>query len=80
MDDTWGKNDYRLKYLKTHYSDVYTDKTDVLFYFLYRAVSLSKAHVAFIVSRAFLEAFKAEKLREWLAIHMAPAQGSIHQS
>lgn len=67
VDDSWGKKDYRLHYLKTRYTDVYTDKTDILFYFFHRAVSLSKNKVAFIVSRAFLEAFKAEKLRGWLA-------------
>jgi hypothetical protein len=38
------------------YGDVYNDKTDILYYFLYRAVQLSKRHIAFIVSRAFLEA------------------------
>jgi hypothetical protein len=67
VDDVWGKKDYRLRYLKTRYSAVYADKTDVLFYFFYRAVSLARGNVGFIVSRAFLEAFKAEKLRGWLA-------------
>jgi Eco57I restriction-modification methylase/TaqI-like C-terminal specificity domain len=67
VDDVWGRNDYRLRYLKAHYADIYIDKTDILFYFLHRAVSLSKGFVGFIVSRAFLEAFKAGKLRGWLA-------------
>lgn len=67
IDDTWGKGDYRLKYLKDRYSEIYNDKTDILFYFMKRAVDLSKHEVCFIVSRAFLEAFKADKLRKWLS-------------
>ena len=66
VDDTWGSGDPRLAYLKRAYSPVYNDKTDLLFYFLYRAVKLSKSDVSFIVSRAFLEAYKADKLRGWL--------------
>jgi len=69
VDDTWGKRDPRLAYLKTAYADVYNDKTDVLIYFLAKAVDISRGEVAFIVSRAFLEAYKADKLRGWLADH-----------
>jgi hypothetical protein len=67
IDDTWGKGDPRQRYIKRTYADVYNDKTDILFYFLTKAVQVSKNQVAFIVSRAFLEAYKADKLRGWLA-------------
>lgn len=66
VDATWGKGDPRLAYLRNAYSHVYNDKSDVLFYFLARAVALSRSEVAFIVSRAFLEADKADKLRHWI--------------
>jgi len=67
VDATWGRKDRRLAYLRTAYPEVYTDKTDLLFYFLRKAVAISKGEVAFIVSRSFLEADKAQKLRGWLA-------------
>ena len=66
VDDTWGKKDLRLAYLKTAYSSVYNDKTDLLFYFLAKAVTLTRGDVCLIVSRAFLEAFKADKLLMFL--------------
>ncbi len=66
VDDTWGRGDVRLAYLKRRYREVYNDKTDLLFYFLKRAVDLCRGEVAFIVSRAFLEAYKADRLRAWL--------------
>jgi type I restriction-modification system DNA methylase subunit len=67
IDDVWGKADLRQRYIKKSYSSIHNDKTDILFYFLNKAVRLSKSAVGFIVSRAFLEAYKADKLRGWLA-------------
>ena len=67
VDAVWGKKDPRLAYLRDHYPNVYTDKTDVLFYFLARAAEICDGEIGFIVSRAFLEADKARKLRGWLA-------------
>jgi len=67
IDDTWGRGDPRQRYIKRRYGYVYNDKTDILFYFLAQAVELSQTHVGFIVSRAFLEAYKADKLRAWLS-------------
>ena len=66
VDATWGNNDPRLTYLREAYTDIYNDKTDLLFYFLHRSVELAKRNTSMIVSRAFLEAFKADKLRGWL--------------
>jgi len=67
VDDVWGQKNPQLLALKRSYPEVYNDKTDLLFYFLAKAHVLSKDRVAFIVSRAFLEAFKADKLRAFLA-------------
>ncbi len=68
IDDTWGRQDPRLKAIKKLYPAIYNDKTDILFYFLARATSLcaKKGEIGFIVSRAFLEAYKADKLRKQL--------------
>lgn len=67
VDAIWGKNDLRTAYLKSKYSEIYQDKTDLLFYFLKRAHELTKGDVCFIVSRSFLESAKASKLRTWLS-------------
>ena len=69
IDDTWGSHDVRLKAIKQTYPEIYNDKTDILFYFLAKATGLSKGYVSFIVSRAFLEAYKADKLRAYLVKH-----------
>jgi len=67
IDDTWGKGDYRLQAIKAAFPEVHTDKTDLLFYFLAAATQWSRGQIGFIVSRAFLEAYKAEKLRVFLS-------------
>ena len=67
IDAVWGQRDPRLAYIKSRYSEIHTDKTDILFYFLARAVELCRGEISFIVSRSFLEAHKAQKLRGWLA-------------
>lgn len=69
VDATWGKKDPRLTYLKSHYASIYTDKTDLLFYFLRKAVEISRGEIGMIVSRSFLESAKAVKLRGWLSHH-----------
>ena len=67
VDSMWGMKDKRLGYLKARYPHIHTDKTDLLFYFIEKGISISKGELAFIVSRSFLEADKALKLRGWLA-------------
>ena len=67
VDLMWGTKDKRLGYLKAKYPHIHTDKTDLLFYFIEKGVSICKGELAFIVSRSFLEADKALKLRGWLA-------------
>ena len=64
--DKLGKKSRSMQYLKRRYSDVWNDKTDILNYFLYRAVTLSQNKVGMIVSRAFLEAYKSNRLRDYL--------------
>lgn len=67
IDEVWGKNDPRTESLRRTYPEVYNDKTDLLFYFLARALKLTTGSVSMIVSRAFMEAYKADKLRGLLA-------------
>jgi Eco57I restriction-modification methylase len=67
VDNVWGKNDPRLAYIKAAYADVYMDKTDILIYFLKKAVDICPGEIGFIVSRSFLEADKAQNLRGWLS-------------
>lgn len=67
IDAIWGTKDPRLTYIKNRYPHIYTDKTDILFYFLEKSVSICKGEIGMIVSRSFLEADKAFKLRDWLA-------------
>ncbi|MBW8878645.1 MAG: N-6 DNA methylase, partial [Acidobacteria bacterium] len=69
IDDTYGTKDVRLGLIKSAYPDVYTDKTDILFYFLTKGIQLCRGRLAFIVSRAFLEAYKATRLRNYLLAH-----------
>jgi hypothetical protein len=66
IDKVWGRRDPRLGYIKQRYSEVYSDKTDILFYFLRRSADICKGEMSFIVSRSFLEADKARDLRKWL--------------
>ncbi len=67
VDEVWGKGDPRTESLRRTYPEVYNDKTDLLFYFLAKSLKLSRGRVSMIVSRAFLEAFKADKLRSVLS-------------
>ena len=69
--DTWGTKSHSKKYLQKYYKDVYNDKTDVLFYFIKKAIDLSKTNVSFIISNAFLFADKADKLRNYI-LNTAP--------
>jgi hypothetical protein len=66
IDSTYGAHHPIPDYLGEAYPEVYTDKTDIYYYFLAKAVSLAKARVGFIVSRAFLEAEKASRVRSHL--------------
>lgn len=67
VDTVWGAKDARLRHLKNRYPHVHTDKTDLLFYFMARSAELCRGEIGLIVSRSFLEADKAQKLRGWLS-------------
>ena len=69
VDATYGTGHPVPAYLKTVYSDVWLDKTDIYYYFLRKAAGLANQRLGFIVSRAFLEADKARRIRAWLASH-----------
>ena len=74
VDRTWGRGDARLAALKRRYPQVYQDKSDIQFYFLARALELARGPVGFVLSRAFLEAYKARRLREHLLVCSALRQ------
>jgi hypothetical protein len=67
VDATYGAGHPVPAYLKSSYSDVWLDKTDIYYYFLRKAAGLANKRLGFIVSRAFLEADKAGRIRAWLA-------------
>ena len=71
VDATYGRNSPRAEALRRGFPEVWSDKSDLQAYFLARAVSLCRGEVGLLVSRAFLEAFKATRLRAWLAKHAA---------
>ncbi|MHB9140378.1 MAG: Eco57I restriction-modification methylase domain-containing protein [Paludibacter sp.] len=49
--------------IQRSYPEIWQDKSDILFYFIYKALKISKSEVGFIVSNAFLFSEKASKLR-----------------
>ena len=67
VDATYGAGHPVPAYLKNAYPAVWQDKTDIYYFFLAKAVSLARHRLGFIVSRAFLEADKAQQLRGQLA-------------
>jgi type I restriction-modification system DNA methylase subunit len=69
--DTFGKQSPDMEWIKTRFPEVWMDKSDILFYFFARAISLLRGRMGFIVSRAFLEADKAQNLRKYILDHCA---------
>ena len=61
---TLGAKSEIANYIQNKYSDIWQDKSDILFYFFAKAMSLSKNRIGFIVSNAFLFSDKAQKLRK----------------
>ncbi|MGI5107293.1 N-6 DNA methylase [Treponema socranskii] len=60
---TLGAKSEIVEYIQNKYAEIWQDKSDILFYFLYLAMKLSKDSIGFIVSNAFLFSDKARKLR-----------------
>jgi len=69
IDSVWGKGDARLEAIRSQYPSVYNDKTDIYYYFFARSIALSMKYVSFICSRAFLESYKGDKLRQFIIDH-----------
>lgn len=63
---TLGKHSIIAKFIQENYSEIWQDKSDILFYFIHKAIQLSKNQIGFIVSNAFLFSDKAQKLRNYL--------------
>ncbi len=68
IDSTFGKGAPELGWLKRRFPDVFTDKTDILFYFIRQGLALLKpgGDLSLIVSRAFIQGDKAAGLRRFL--------------
>ena len=58
-----GANNIQINYIQKKYNEIWRDKSDILFYFIYKAMKLSKSNIGFIVSNAFLYSDKANLLR-----------------
>jgi len=65
--------------IKVRYSDIWMDKSDILFYFIRKSIELgnNKASVFFIISNAFLFSDKAQKLRNYI-LNNAPINRIIN--
>lgn len=61
-----GYNSPQMYFIKDYFSQVWMDKSDILFYFITKAIELSKRDIGFIVSNAFMFADKAQKLRNFI--------------
>ncbi len=66
--DAFGGGSSMLRYLPQNFSQVYMDKSDILFYFLALASKIAKTQTAFIISNAMLFSEKAQKLRNHLLL------------
>jgi type I restriction-modification system DNA methylase subunit len=52
--------------IQNSYPEIWQDKSDIIFYFIAKAIQLTKNKVSFIVSNAFLFSDKAKKLRNYI--------------
>ena len=60
---TLGAKSPVAEYIQRKYAAIWQDKSDILFYFLTKAMQLSKDSIGYIMSNAFLFSDKAQKLR-----------------
>ncbi|MDR0609994.1 MAG: Eco57I restriction-modification methylase domain-containing protein, partial [Planctomycetaceae bacterium] len=58
-----GSGNEQAGYIQNKYSKIWQDKSDILFYFINKALQISKGEIGYIVSNAFLFSDKARKLR-----------------
>lgn len=67
---TLGAKSEIVDYLKKDYKEIWMDKSDILFYFIYLGYLLSNDQVCFITSNAFLFSDKGKKLRNFIVEKM----------
>jgi adenine-specific DNA-methyltransferase len=60
---TLGVKSSAAEYIQRKYATIWQDKSNILFYFLFKALKLSKDTIGYILSNAFLFSDKAQKLR-----------------
>jgi adenine-specific DNA-methyltransferase len=60
---TLGAKSPVAEYIQRKYAAIWQDKSDILFYFLAKALQLSKDGIGYILSNAFLFSDKAQRLR-----------------
>lgn len=63
---TLGVGSKEAQHIQAKYAEIWQDKSDILFYFFYKAIEISKSEIGFIVSNAFLFSDKAQKLRNYI--------------
>lgn len=63
---TLGFGSKEAKFIQENYPKIWQDKSDILFYFFYKSMQISKNAIGFIVSNAFLFSDKAQKLRNYI--------------
>ncbi|MDR1290698.1 MAG: N-6 DNA methylase [Planctomycetaceae bacterium] len=61
---SFGAGDEQATYIQNKYPEIWQDKSDILFYFIYKALQISKSEIGYITSNAFLFSDKASKLRD----------------
>ncbi|MBL0686767.1 MAG: Eco57I restriction-modification methylase domain-containing protein, partial [Sulfurospirillum sp.] len=63
---TLGAKSEVVKEIQEKYPHIWQDKSDILFYFIAKAIEITKSKVGFIISNAFLHSAKAVKLRNYI--------------
>ncbi|MCP3659146.1 MAG: hypothetical protein GY830_02040 [Bacteroidetes bacterium] len=63
---TLGANSKITQFIQNSYHEIWQDKSDIIFYFIAKAIHLTKNKVGFIVSNAFMFSDKAQKLRNYI--------------
>jgi hypothetical protein len=63
---TLGAKSEVAKEIQEAYPHIWQDKSDILFYFIAKAIEITKSKVGFITSNAFLHSAKAVKLRNFI--------------
>ncbi len=64
--ETLGVQSLIAQNIQKSYPEIWMDKSDIIFYFIAKAISVTKNKIGFIVSNAFLFSGKAEKLRNYI--------------